>query len=107
MNNTQIVNECPNSGTGMNRLYRLKNKNGTCWWTAAPDLESALRFSVQYGHAKKIENIKIIGDQTDFMLQQNGGESLRKQLEEGVIGIGGVRFDPHLEPKHKWRFYNG
>lgn len=41
---------------------------------------------------RKLENVKVIGDQTEFMLKQPGGESLKEQLENNAIGFGGVMY---------------
>jgi hypothetical protein len=63
------------------RIFRLSNN---CWWMIAHNLSEAKNISIKQGFAKKIENITLLGDQTDFYFNdQKMTEATKTMLEEG------------------------
>ncbi|RDJ35392.1 MAG: hypothetical protein DWQ19_11290 [Crenarchaeota archaeon] len=68
------------------RLFRLKNKSGRCFWVVAPTIEAAKEYACFKGYAKNVENLSLIGDQTDFYLNNPGGDSLQEILDDGKSG---------------------
>jgi hypothetical protein len=75
------------------RLYRLNNRSNNPYWVIAPDTATAIAYSVSIGRAKTHQNVKIIGDQTDFYLEQekNNPTNLADLLEGNLIGIASFR----------------
>lgn len=71
----------------MMKLFRLKNKSKNCWWIISENLDVAKNDSVEYGYAKDIKNIKLVGDQTEFYLKENGSESLNNLLNSNISGV--------------------
>ena len=67
------------------------------WWVFARDYQDAVTLSMAIGHARKVENIRLVGDQTDFMLKGPAGASLQKMLDADSRGFGCVAI-----PAQQW-----
>jgi len=88
------------------RLFRLRNKGKTGWWVIALGPETAKEYSLKKGCARKIENITVVGDQTDYYLHttrdgSGGGwhqpgysTSLKKILCQERVGFAHIRMTP-------------
>jgi hypothetical protein len=84
---------------GEMRLYRIRNKADNGVWVFAETEARALELALASGHARKMENLRVIGDQTDIFADRH--DTSRVQVE----GIACVLFINN-QSKGTWSIYD-
>ncbi len=81
------------------RLYRISNKAGNGIWVFAHNKERALFLALVYGHARKLENLKVLADQTDLFKGRHDTDRVT------VEGCASVLFTSN-QSKGTWSIYD-
>ena len=89
----------------MMRLFRLVNRGRYAWWMIAKSLESAKEFAVKIGNARHVNNVRLVGDQTDFYLDgSDTASTLQAVLDGDKEGIAHIL---HTQNGSSWQIAGG